>query len=164
MSKHSILFLLLMMTSWSSHAASDVVVGGVVYHWSNQELGYIVTGWDEETPIQSLHICGTVDGMDVVGIQSGAFQDNASILYVKIDEGITRIGENAFAGCENMKCAVLPDEPVLTSVEQIHADDDMIMYYDLLGNHRPVPFNGFNIVMIRKGGQTQVLKSMIYHP
>lgn len=159
-----ILFLLLMMTSWSSHAASDVVVGGVVYHWSNQELGYIVTGWDEETPIQSLHICGTVDGMDVVGIQSGAFQDNASILYVKIDEGITRIGENAFAGCENMKCAVLPDEPVLTSVEQIHADDDMIMYYDLLGNHRPVPFNGFNIVMIRKGGQTQVLKSMIYHP
>lgn len=134
MSKHSILFLLLMMTSWS-----------------NQKLCYIVTGWDEETPIQSLHICGTVDGMDVVGIQSGAFQDNASILYVKIDEGITRIGENAFAGCENMKCAVLPDEPVLTSVEQIHADDDMIMYYDLLGNHRPVPFNGFNIVMIRRG-------------
>lgn len=84
MSKHSILFLLLMMTSWSSHAASDVVVGGVVYHWSNQELVYIVTGWDEETPIQSLHICGTVDGMDVVGIQSGVFQDNASILYVKI--------------------------------------------------------------------------------
>jgi hypothetical protein len=46
----------------------------------------------------------------------------------------------------------LPDEPVLTPVEQIHADDDMIMYYDLLGNHRPVPFNGFNIVIIRKGG------------
>lgn len=58
----------------------------------------------------------------------------------------------------------LPNGPVLTSGEQIHADDDMIMYYDLLGNHRPVPFNGFNIVMIRKGGQTQVLKSMIYHP
>ena len=101
------------MTSWSSHAANDIVVDGVVYHWSNQDLAYIVTGWDEETPIQSLYISGMVfdgsDYMDVVGIQSGAFQDNTDIVYAKIDEGITFIGENAFSGCENMQYVVLPE-------------------------------------------------------
>ena len=52
MSRHIILFSFLLLTSWSSHAANDIVVDGVVYHWSNQDLGYVVTGWDEETPIQ----------------------------------------------------------------------------------------------------------------
>ena len=52
MMRHIILFTLIILTSWSSHAANDIVVDGVVYHWSNQDLGYVVTGWDEETPIQ----------------------------------------------------------------------------------------------------------------
>ena len=121
MSRHIILFSFLLLTSWSSHAANDIVVDGVVYHWSNQDLGYVVTGWDEETPIQSLHICGTVDdGMDVVGIQPGAFQDCANIVYVMIDEGITYIGENAFSGCENIKYVVLP-EGLVTIQEEAFA-------------------------------------------
>lgn len=109
MSRHGLILLLLLMTSWSGHAAGDIVADGVVYLWSNQHMGYIVTGWDGETPIQSLHICGTVDGMDVVAIEPGAFQDNDDIVYVMIDEGITRIGESAFSCCGNMKCAVLPE-------------------------------------------------------
>ena len=102
--------VLLVLTSWICHAASgDIIVDGVVYHWSNQHYGYVVTGWDEETPIQSLHICGMVDGLDVYGIEDGAFQDNTDIVFVKIDEGITFIGENAFSRCENMQCVVLPE-------------------------------------------------------
>ena len=120
MMRHIILFTLIILTSWLSHAANDIVVDGVVYHWSNSDLGYIVTGWDEETPIQSLHICGTFEDGDVVGIQSGAFQDNTDIVYAKIDEGIIYIGENAFSGCENMKYVVLP-EGLVTIEEEAFA-------------------------------------------
>lgn len=109
-----------LLTAFMGHAAGDVVVDGVVYHWSNQELGYVVTGWDEETPIHSLYICGLVDGLDVVGIESGAFQDNTDIVYAKIDEGIVYIGQNAFSGCENMQYVVLP-EGLVTIEEEAFA-------------------------------------------
>lgn len=128
MSKHCILFLMLMMTSRVGHAAGDIVASGVVYHWSDQEMGYVVTGWDGETPIQSLHICGTVDGADVVRIEPGAFQDNTDIVYVMIDEGITRIGENAFSRCQNMKCAVLPEGLVTIGEEAFAYCDDLEMF------------------------------------
>ena len=128
MSKHCILFLMLMMTSRVGHAAGDIVASGVVYHWSDQEMGYVVTGWDGETPIQSLHIYGTVDGADVVRIEPGAFQDNTDIVYVMIDEGITRIGENAFSRCQNMKCAVLPEGLVTIGEEAFAYCDDLEMF------------------------------------
>ena len=109
MKRTLIIFTLIFLTSWSCHAAGDIVADGVVYHWSNNDLGYVVTGWDEETPIQSLYICGTVNEMDVVRIEDGAFQDNEDIVYLKIGEGIVSIGENAFAGCTRLQCAILPE-------------------------------------------------------
>lgn len=57
----------------------------------------------------------------------------------------------------------LPDEPVLTSIDQIVADDDaIIMYYDLLGHSSSTPFKGFNIVVARNGTHTTTIKSLIY--
>ena len=60
MKRQFLLTILSLLTAIMGHAATDMVVDGVTYEWSPTELGYIATGWDEETPIQSLHICGVV--------------------------------------------------------------------------------------------------------
>ena len=108
------------MTAITGHAAGVVTVGGVAYEWSPSDLGYIAIGWDEETPIQSLHILGEVDGLDVVGIAAGAFEDNSSIVFLTIDEGIGYIGENAFARCTALQVAILP-EGLVTIQEEAFA-------------------------------------------
>ncbi len=104
----------------AARSATDrVVVDGVVYEWqsANNQYGYVATGWDEETPIQSLHIHGQVgDGFDVLGIAARAFEDNHDIVYVKIDEGVTYIGQNAFDRCTSLEVAVLPEG--LTTIEE----------------------------------------------
>lgn len=101
--------LLIVLTATVGHAASDVVVDGVTYTWSTADGAYIVTGWDEETPIQSLHIRGVVNDLDVIAIDDAAFEDNEDIVYLTIDEGITSIGQNAFCRCANLKVAILPE-------------------------------------------------------
>lgn len=117
--------LLSVLTASVCHAANDpVVVDGVTYEWYENsithEYGYMATGWDEETPIQSLHILGIVDGYQVYGISDGAFEDNEDIIYLTIDEGITSIGENAFCRCYNLEVAILP-EGLVTIEEEAFA-------------------------------------------
>lgn len=97
------------LTAFTGHAANEMVVDGVTYQWSPSDLAYIVTGWDEENPVQSLHIRGEVDGLDVVGIATGAFEDNQDIVFLTIDEGILYIGQNAFCRCSNLEVAILPE-------------------------------------------------------
>ena len=112
MRKLLLIALFTVLTATVGHAANDpVVVDGVVYEWyaQNNQYGYIATGWDEETPIQSLHIRGQVDGYQVFGIANGAFEDNEDIVYLTIDEGITSIGQNAFCRCSNIEVAILPE-------------------------------------------------------
>ncbi len=107
--KQLTIIVLFITAALVGRAADETIVDGVVYRWSNQELGYVVTGWDEATPIQTLHILGSLENGDVVRIDDGAFEDNTSIVFVRIDEGITSIGENAFCRCENMEAIVLPE-------------------------------------------------------
>lgn len=112
MRKLLLIALFTVLTATVGHAANDpVVVDGVVYEWyaQNNQYGYIATGWDEKTPIQSLHIRGQVDGYQVFGIANGAFEDNEDIVYLTIDEGITSIGQNAFCRCSNIEVAILPE-------------------------------------------------------
>ena len=91
-----------MLTATVGHAANDpIVVDGVVYTYNNGS--YVVTGWDGETPIQSLHIIGEFDDGKVETIANGAFQDNTDIRYLTIDEGIISIGKSSFRGCENLE-------------------------------------------------------------
>ena len=109
--------LFAVLTAMVGHAANEIIVDGVVYEWSPNYLGYIVTGWDEKTPIQSLHIRGVVNELDVVRIAESAFdpenytdEDNPLPLFesVEIDEGITYIGENAFIDCSTIKWVRTP--------------------------------------------------------
>ena len=121
MKRQFLLVILSLLTVIAGHAARNlVVVDGVTYKWSPTELGYIVTGWDEETHIQSLHIRGEVGGLDVVGIANGAFEDNEDIVYLTIDEGISYIGQNAFCRCYNLEVAILP-EGLVTIEEEAFA-------------------------------------------
>ena len=101
--------IVILAAALPGHAVDNVVVDGVTYEWSAPELGYVAAGWDGETPIQSLHICGEVNGLNVVGIAARAFEDNADVVFLTIDEGITRIGQNAFGRCTNLQTAILPE-------------------------------------------------------
>ncbi|MBR1552105.1 MAG: hypothetical protein IJ632_07285 [Muribaculaceae bacterium] len=107
MKKFLLITLIIVLTNVMGHAANDrTVVDGVVYEWSSSHQGYVVTGWDEETPISSLHIRGVVgDDLDVAGIADDAFnpdsytdEDFPLPLFesVEIDEGVTFLGRNAF--------------------------------------------------------------------
>lgn len=93
----------------AGHAASDVVVDGVTYSWSSNDGAYIVTGWDGETSIRSLHIRAVVNDLDVIAIDDAAFEDNNDIVYLTIDEGITSIGENAFCRCGSLRVVIMPE-------------------------------------------------------
>lgn len=114
MKKLLLIALLSVLTATVGHAANDgLVVDGVVYEWYENsiahEYGYMAAGWDEKTPIQSLHIRGQVGEYQVFGIANGAFEDNEDIVYLTIDEGITSIGQNAFFRCSNIEVAILPE-------------------------------------------------------
>lgn len=111
MKRFFLITLLTVLTATVGHAANEIIVDGVVYEWyaQNNQYGYIATGWDEETPIQSLHIRGEVDDYQVFGIEDYAFSDITDIEYLKIDEGVTYIGEYAFSRCSNLKVAILPE-------------------------------------------------------
>ena len=111
MKKIILITLLTVLTATVGHAADgdEVIVDGVIYTYSSNAGAYIVTGWDGETPIQSLHIRGVVDDTDVEGIAIGAFEDIEDIIYLTIDEGIGYIGQNAFCRCYNLEVAILPE-------------------------------------------------------
>lgn len=118
--KQLIALLLSITTTLAGLAANDnIVVNGVVYAWSASDQGYIVAGWDEETPISSLHILGEVNELDVYGIAEGAFNpqnyeidEEVSRLpqfeSVLIDDGITFIGNDAFIDCAAIEWVRMP--------------------------------------------------------
>lgn len=120
MKRQFLITLITLLTAIIGHAADDCIVDGVTYEWSNTELGYIATGWDEETPIQSLHIYAEVNGFEVVGIAAEAFEDNDDIVFVTIDEGIVYIGQNAFCRCGNLEAVLMP-EGLVTIEEEAFA-------------------------------------------
>ena len=103
------MLLLLPWPSGAARGANAVTVEGVTYEWQSNLGAYVATGWDEETPVRTLHIRGEVDGLDVVAVARGAFEDQEGIVYLIIDEGITSIGENAFGRCTGLRAIVLPE-------------------------------------------------------
>ncbi len=145
--RHLIISALMLMTIVCSHAANDpVIVDGVVYEWyensSAHEYGYVAAGWDEETPIQTLHIVGDINGYDVYGIADGAFQDRTNILYLKIDEGISWIGESAFWGCKSLEQAVLP-EGLVTIGERAFANCEGLQQFVIPSTVRDIQAHAF---------------------
>ena len=114
-----LIFSILLLTALVGHTADDIFVDGVVYeYYYNQYTlveGYLVKGLaDDAPPMYNLHIPSFVtddsgDSYTVLGVKTGAFEDNLDIEYVKIDEGVTYIGEDAFYGCDNLRIVILPE-------------------------------------------------------
>ena len=50
---------------------------------------------------------------DCHAIENGLFENNNQITEVVIADGVTAIGSNAFAGCENLKRIFIPDSIIL---------------------------------------------------
>lgn len=65
-----------------------------------------ITGYDGEST--ELVIPAEVEGHKVTAIEDKAFQGNATITSVTIQSGITRIGHQAFQGCQNLQKVILP--------------------------------------------------------
>ncbi len=107
----SIIFLL--TTLFAGHA-DDLTVDGVVYEWDSGQNGYVVKGWDKTTSIRYLHIRAVVNDMDVVAIADNAFNfseehtQKPEIKTLVIDDGVSRIGINAFVDCTHLTMACIP--------------------------------------------------------
>ena len=111
--RNLLIISVILMTGICAHAAppEEIIVEGVVYQLSNG--AYSVTGWDNETPIQSLHILGEVEGLEVKSISASAFdpqeyEEPPVIESVEIDEGVTTIGNNAFIDCTAIEWIRMP--------------------------------------------------------
>lgn len=76
-------------------------------HRITQE-GAVITGVRAGAPFD-LTIPGEIDGQPVIGIESGAFQDNSNILSLHVPDGVTRIGQDAFSGCSALLRFRLPE-------------------------------------------------------
>ena len=71
------------------------------------KTGYIVTGFDVESAMQTdggyiVNIPDEIDGLPVVEIKDGAFENNQQISIVYIGSNVVRIGERAFANTPNL--------------------------------------------------------------
>ena len=55
-----------------------------------------------------LDIPETIDGLTVEGVDEEAFMSNSDIGYVHVPDGVTLLGDNAFADCANLKEVFLP--------------------------------------------------------
>ena len=71
------------------------------------KTGYIVTGFDVESAMQTdggyiVNIPDEIDGLPVVEIKDGAFENNQQISIVYIGSNVVRIGESAFANMPNL--------------------------------------------------------------
>lgn len=69
---------------------------------------YTVLGLGDETNTDIV-IPGNIDGIPVSSIANDAFNAQAQLTGVKIEEGVTHIGENAFNGCSGLEYIELPD-------------------------------------------------------
>lgn len=85
---------------------------GLLYIISGDKTCAYVSGYEgTETDVI---IAQTYEGLPVKSVFPGAFQGKG-ITSVIIPEGVTGIGEDAFAGCTSLKSVALPD--TLTSIE-----------------------------------------------
>lgn len=71
------------------------------------KTGYIVTGFDADTAMRTddgyiVNIPDEIDGLPVVEIKDGAFENNQQISIVYIGSNVVRIGERAFAKTPNL--------------------------------------------------------------
>ena len=87
----------------------------VVYAPNEEEKTVSVQASDESKQEVEIQPSVTIEGekYEVTAIAESAFENNTTILKVTIPETISEIGENAFAGCRNLKeIRVFAEEPI----------------------------------------------------
>ena len=66
-----------------------------------------IVGYTEET--KNVVIPKTLDGYNVISIESSAFKGNTSITTLSFQGNVREIGTTAFSGCTSLKSVTLPD-------------------------------------------------------
>lgn len=90
---------------------------------------YIVTGIGDVTDTE-ISIPSEFAGIAITGIGAEAFKDCNSLTRVTIHESITFIGENAFAGCDNItiNCRILKTDKPLGWAENWCSDKATVVW------------------------------------
>lgn len=85
-----------------SEIQGEIYIGA--YYNDRQVLGIQSGAFQNRTGITAVHL---LDG--ILAIEDYAFAGCTNLEVIEIPSTVVRIGENAFAGCENLKEIVLPD-------------------------------------------------------
>ena len=76
--------------------------------FSLSEDGLYYNVYDCEKTAEMVFVPTSYESLPVKTILNGAFKDNLTVKKVVIGEGISKIEENAFFGCENLEIITLP--------------------------------------------------------
>lgn len=113
--KKSLFLLLSLLTSMTIMAQSDYTDPdtGIKYQYITDNEGTRATLVDGKSfPEREVVIPSTIPvagGVDVTAIGEGAFKDNSSIRYLKIEENVKTIGKDAFSNNSNLQLLDLPN-------------------------------------------------------
>ena len=113
--KKTLLFVLMALLSVTTHAIGFTVNGITYEHLGGYDLNARVVGLaDGVTCPDYLEIPSTVTNAsgttyNVTEISSSAFERHEALVSVWINDNVEAIGENAFAGCTNLKYIRLPE-------------------------------------------------------
>lgn len=79
------------------------------FNYTKNGGGIVINGVTVEDGLQTLCIPAKINGMNVVSIGTGAFQNIDTIDTVVIPVGVQSIGQKAFADCDNLQMVYLPE-------------------------------------------------------
>ena len=83
------------------------------YELNEQKDGYIVSSCGSSAT--SVEIPDEINGLPVVGIKGGAFENRSNLTSVTIGNNVTSIGSWAFSGCSGLTSITIPDR--VTSID-----------------------------------------------
>ena len=83
------------------------------YELNEQKDGYIVSSCGSSAT--SVEIPDEINGLPVVGIKGGAFENRSNLTSVTIGNNVTSIGSWAFSGCSGLTSITIPDS--VTSID-----------------------------------------------
>lgn len=84
------------------------VINDMTIELNSEKTGYVIKKY-LTAAYDNLTIPSEHDGLPIVAIDSGVFQNHAEIKNLIIPDTITYIGHNAFSGCSGLESLVIPN-------------------------------------------------------